>query len=246
MASQSETGHAKNLANFKELISIVKSLGEKYQPSAEALKVASLETLATQAEQLINKLKEAETLAKQATASLQDTFKTLNTLSSQIMGMLSSSGAKSNSIEEARSIQKRITGGNKKSKTDNTNSQDSEEAKAKRSQSRQSYDSRLDEFEKLIIVLQNISEYNPNEELLKISSLQNKVVEMKNAIQTTDDKNMIRSQAMAERDKILYAPESGMVEIALKVRAYIKAAFGGVKSMEYKRVSKIEVKTLKK
>ena len=39
MASTSETGHAKNVANFQNLIAFVKAYGETYNPSKEALKI---------------------------------------------------------------------------------------------------------------------------------------------------------------------------------------------------------------
>ena len=45
MAGNSETGHAKNVANFDNLISIVKGYGEAYNPSRVALKLTSLQAL---------------------------------------------------------------------------------------------------------------------------------------------------------------------------------------------------------
>jgi hypothetical protein len=39
MASTSETGHAKNVANFQDLIAFVKGYGTTYNPSKSALKL---------------------------------------------------------------------------------------------------------------------------------------------------------------------------------------------------------------
>ena len=245
MALQSETGHAKNLANFKELITVIKTFGAQYQPMADALKIPNLEAQATQADQALAQLKQAETSAKQATATLQEHFKPLNTLSSQIMGLLKSSGAKTSSIEEAKAIQKIITGSNSKKKKRETATDASETTKVTRSQSRQSYDSRLDNFNKLITVLQNISEYKPNEDAFKIINLQAKAQAMQQAIQDNDLKEQIRSQAMNHRNTLLYSIDTGIVDTGLKVKEYIKAIFGGVKSLQFKAVSKIKFNTLK-
>lgn len=240
MASQSELGHAKNVANFKELITFVKSLGTQYKPMADVLKITALQDLDTKADQALNDLKQAETLAKQATANLQKHFKTLNTLSSQIMGLLKSSGTKKSSIEEANIIHKLITGANSKKKKTETDTANPSEAKSTRSQSRQSYDSRLDNFEKLIMILQNIPEYKPNEEGFKITDLQSKAQTMKQSIQDDDAKELNRSRLMTERNKVLYTPDTGLVDIGLMAKEYIKGAFGGVKSAEYKIISKIK------
>jgi hypothetical protein len=43
MATTYETGHAKNVANFQNLIVFVKAYGTTYNPSKEALKVPQLE-----------------------------------------------------------------------------------------------------------------------------------------------------------------------------------------------------------
>lgn len=43
--SVSETGHAKNVANFQDLISFCEGHGATYNPSKESLKVAQLKAL---------------------------------------------------------------------------------------------------------------------------------------------------------------------------------------------------------
>ena len=47
MASTSETGHAKNVANFQELIAFVTGYGATYNPNKNALKLPQLNALYT-------------------------------------------------------------------------------------------------------------------------------------------------------------------------------------------------------
>ena len=47
MASTSETGHAKNVANFQDLISFVVGYGATYNPTKDALKLPQLNALLT-------------------------------------------------------------------------------------------------------------------------------------------------------------------------------------------------------
>ena len=45
MKNNSETGHAKNVANLEKLVAICLSFGEKYNPSIEAIQAATLQIL---------------------------------------------------------------------------------------------------------------------------------------------------------------------------------------------------------
>ena len=47
MASTSETGHAKNVANFDDLISFVTGYGTAYNLSKATIKLTALQTLST-------------------------------------------------------------------------------------------------------------------------------------------------------------------------------------------------------
>jgi hypothetical protein len=246
MPSTSETGHAKNIANFKELITVVKSFEAQYQPMADALKIPALEEQVGKVEAVLNRLKDAETMEKQAIAMLQGEFKMLSTLSSQLMGLLISSGAKVSSVEEARSVQKLIVGTRSKKKKTTGDATANEPAKDTRSTSRQSYDSKLDNFVKLTTILQNVPEYKPNEAGFQVNALQIKAREMAKAIENNDAKEVARRQVMHERNELLYTPETGVVATAGKIKEYIKAVFGGVKSTQYKAVSKIIIKQVSK
>ncbi|WP_396170760.1 hypothetical protein [Flavobacterium sp.] len=50
MASTSETGHAKNVANFQDLIEFVTGYGATYNPSKNSLKLSQLISLKASAE----------------------------------------------------------------------------------------------------------------------------------------------------------------------------------------------------
>ena len=50
MASTQETGHAKNVANFQNLIAFVQGYGATYNPSKNALKLPQLQALLADAE----------------------------------------------------------------------------------------------------------------------------------------------------------------------------------------------------
>jgi hypothetical protein len=53
MSKTSETGHAKNVANFEELVTYAVSYNQEYNPSRDSLRVEALQTLLTSAKQCL-------------------------------------------------------------------------------------------------------------------------------------------------------------------------------------------------
>jgi hypothetical protein len=56
MASNSEVGHAKNVANFEKLISFCNGYGGSYNPSKNSIKITALNTLLTDAQKAVAKV----------------------------------------------------------------------------------------------------------------------------------------------------------------------------------------------
>jgi len=101
------------------------------------------------------------------------------------------------------------------------------------------YITRADNLDKLIKSLSSVSLYAPNEEELQVKSLI--VLHSNLNAKNTDVVNaeVIVSKARTERNKILYTPLTGLVDIAFDTKTYIKSAFG-VTSPEYKHISKLK------
>lgn len=54
MSSTSETGHAKNVANFEQLVSYCTGYGATFNPAKAALKLPALNTMLTNAKNAVN------------------------------------------------------------------------------------------------------------------------------------------------------------------------------------------------
>ncbi len=110
MPSTSETGHAKNVANFETLISFCTGYGATYNPSRDALKVAKLQTLLTAAKAAIADCKTNETAFDNATDARKESFATLKALGTRIVNALSVSGVADSVVEGARTINRKLQG----------------------------------------------------------------------------------------------------------------------------------------
>lgn len=244
MKSTSETGHAKNIANFQDLISFCQGYGTSYNPAKESLKIVQLQAQYQLALDKLNATKSQKVTFGNATNERRNAFADLKPLSTKIVNALAVSGADVLAVNNAKSVNKKIQGASSKktqiAQVDSENSTTSSGI----STSQQSYDRLIDHFANLIEVLQQNTAYSPNENDLKVTSLQTKLNHLQ--IKNTDLINAytLYSNAMIERNQSLYSPLSGLVQTAKEVKQYVKSVFGTT-SPQYKQISGLEFKIRK-
>ena len=88
-----ETGHAKNVATFENLISFCIGYGAAYNPSKASLLVANMQLLRTDALAKLQAVKVAKATFDNATNTRQLVFKPIKSLSTRIINALAVSGA---------------------------------------------------------------------------------------------------------------------------------------------------------
>ena len=244
MRSTSETGHAKNIANFQDLISFCQGYGTSYNPTKESLKIAQLQAQYQSALEKLNITKTQKATFDNATNERRNGFADLKSLSTKIVNSLAVSGADVLAVNNAKSVNKKIQGtSSKKTKTTQVDSENSTTSTGI-STSQQSYDRLIDHFANLIEVLQQNTTYSPNENDLKLASLQTKLNHLKTTNTNLINAYTLYSNAMIERNQSLYNPLTGLVQTAKEVKQYVKSIFGAT-SPQYKQVSGLEFKIRK-
>lgn len=218
MSSISETGHAKNVANFISLKSICVSKGSEYKHPNPNCSCKAMETKITESQKAVEKVNTLEQSVSLVVKARSTAFTSLNSIVRRAFEMLKASGTPATTAEAARALKNRITGANTKKKS--TSSERSA------SNSQMSYDMRLDNFDKFIKLLQAAPEYNPTVKDLSVDALTDlhntlldKNSEVVNAI-------IPLNQARIARDGIMYAEVTGIIDVANSVKAYIKALYG--------------------
>ena len=248
MPSTSETGHAKNVANFEDLISFCNAYGATYNPSKDALTIAKLTDLQTNAKASLQQTKTAKTSFDNATNARQLAFKELKPLATKVVNALSVSGANTLAVEDAKTINRKIQGAkaNGGTKTPTTPADPNAPTPTDKtiSTSQQSYDSLIDHFTKLIESVSQDANYKPNETELQTATLQTKLDGLK-----TSNTNLINgftnwSNARINRNTTLYNPLTGLVQTALEVKKYVKSVFGAT-SQQFKQLSGLEFTNVK-
>ena len=247
MASTSETGHAKNVANFDDLISFATGYGTAFNPSKPTLKLTALQTLSTSAKNAINAVNAALPAYSNAVAARESAFEPLNKLITRVNNALKATDTTEQVDESAKTLVRKIQGTRATAKKS-----DEEIAAAKAegketkeiSSSQMSYDSRLDNFDKLIKLLTSVTLYAPNEAELKVTALTTLYNDLKAKNTAVVTATTPLSNARISRNDILYKANTGLVDIALDTKTYIKSLYGAT-SPQYKQVSKLEFKAVK-
>lgn len=231
----SEVGHTRNVANLQKLIQQVCVYG-LYNPPVPELTVASLQALYNTATAKISEVEDKRNANKNAIALRQEAFENLKATCTRIVNRLEILGLPQGTIDQAKSLNRSIQGTTKKSvKTTETG----KEAPKTISSSRQSFTQRADNFGVLLQLLTTISAYAPQEDELKLTSLNTYKSELVSATQAVDQTEAELNLKLIERDKILYTEGTGLYSIALNVKKYMKSLYGA-NSPEYLTVSSIK------
>ncbi len=247
MASTTETGHAKNVANFETLISSATALGETYNPSKESIKLISLHALLSVSKTSLNNWNIAQSAYSNAVAAREAAFEPVIRLITRVNNALKATDTTTQVDESAKTIVRKLQGARASAKLSD------EEKKALEadgkvvnqiSTSQMNYDSRLENLDKFIMLLSSVELFNPNEEDLKITSL----TALYNSLKTNNadvvTAEIQLSNARISRNDILYKEKTGLVDIAFDTKIYIKSVFGA-SSPQFKQVSKLNFITPK-
>ena len=237
MASTSEVGHAKNVANFQDLIEFVTGYGATYNPSKSSLKLAQLVALKATAETKLTDVISKNTNYNNKVNERMVAFSNLKSLSTRLVNALQTTDATTQTINDAKTFNRKMQG--KKASASQTPTDPNAPAPATISTSQQSYDQLIQHLSGLKSVLETEPSYVPNETDLQVATIEAKITELtdKNTAVATAYANI--SNSRISRNEVLYTNSTALVETANEVKKYIKSVFGAT-SPQFAQVKGIE------
>lgn len=239
MASTSEVGHAKNIANLNLLNTNIIALGAIYNPSNPKLLLTNLQNIYTSAlsqQGNVNNLVAPYSIAVDGREAI---FKPLNReLTKLRKAYKATDGVTPVQLEDFMTIIRKLKG---EKKTKDKTTTDPKEEQETHSVSQMSYDQRTNTMDLLIALLQNTPNYNPNEAEYKVVTYQAKKASMLQATQTVADTFVPLNNARSIRNSTLYNAEDNLVDIANKAKDYLFTILD-TSSAQYKTIAKIKFK----
>ena len=241
MTNTSETGHAKNVTNLESLITSIIALETSYNPSRDSIKLPALQALLTASKESLNAVNIAQAAYSNAVAARKVAFEPFSKLITRVMNSLKASGASTQVVQSARTIVRKLQGRRASAKITEEEKK-ALEAEGKEvnqiSASQMSFDNRIENFDRLIMLLSSIPLYNPNEAELKVETLKALHNQLKEKNTEVILPIVQLSNSRIARNKILYSENTGLVDVALDSKTYIKSIFGAT-SPQYKQISKL-------
>jgi hypothetical protein len=236
----SESGHAKNVANFKALITYCTNYGAAYNPGNDEINVSGLNILYADASNALNTVFNTKAAYDHITNEREIAFKPLAKLCTRIINALKACGTSDEKLKDARSLIKKISGVNKKKRKETPITENPEVEAPSHSTSQMSYDNQLANFKNLIELLLTETKYHPNEMELSVTGLTNLYQDLYTKTQVVTQSRANLNVARIERNKVLYLGDLNVYKIATNVRSYIKAIFGS-QSEQYKKISGLRI-----
>jgi len=248
MASRSEISNAKNVANFNVLLAFILSYLDVFKPSRSAIEYASLLVVADNAKKSMESVNNASSADNGAKAARKVAFAPLNKLITRVINSVHSTDTPKEVDNQVRALVRKLRG------TRGTPKKSEEEKKAlaaegkivnEISESQMGFNDRLENFDKLIKLLAGISLYAPNETELKLTELTavyNNLNALNNAAVSAE---LSLGKARNLRQEVLYEDRTGLVDLGLDTKSYIRSLFGAT-SKEYRQISKLRFINIKK
>lgn len=241
MSSKTETGHAKNVANFAEILSRIATMGTAYAPSNPAYALSALQTQHTEAKNALDQMIDRNTAFNNAVNKRMDQFGDLRALGSRIVSAVRACNPGEEIIKDALAINRKLNG---RRATELAPVPADAQAPKSISVSQQSYDSLIQHFKSLISLVTTITNYTPNEPELNPTGLAAKLslLESSNEATTSAFSNLLQARKL--RFEVLYKKDSGLIDTGKGVKNYIHSAFGKF-SAEYRSVSGIRLRNIR-
>lgn len=229
MASTSEKGHAKNIANLNLLNNHIEALGNTYQPLNPEIVLSTLKSLYETANAL---QQEVNTLAAPYTMAVDEreaVFRPLNRELTKLRKVYKATqGVTLAQQEDLMTIIRKLKG-ERKSKALTT---------SEHSVAQLSYDQRTNHMGLLISLLRNTPNYSPNEQQYAVQTFEDKKAMMLQTTQAIANTYIPFNNARSTRNHTLYG-EDKLVDVANKAKDYLYAILD-TNSEQYKAIGRIK------
>jgi hypothetical protein len=239
--SANQFSHEQNVVSLGVEITRVNTFGAAYNPSRDDLKIPGLNQLKANGDAVITSWNNADNLFKKAIAARTLAFSDMDRLVTRAINAFRISGVPPKSIEQAEAIVRDIRGERASDKlTDEEIAAAKEEGKDLKQVvvHNSSYDSRTSSYRKFVQYVGAEDKYRPNEADISHAGLNAKLAALEAATYNYNTAGAALEAARLVRDTLLYTETSGLVDIGLAVKSYVKSAFGA-DSPQYKQISDI-------
>ena len=233
--------NTKNVEAFGKLVGIITGCGGQYTAGSQNLRVENLVALLERSQQALRGVSEAKTGFENATNGREVVAKEVRILAGRVLAELKSTGAMSQTVDDARTMVRKIKGRLASGQAPQLTASAEQSAATAASPSATShsringtdYASLAYHFDKLLQTIASEPLYQPLEPELQMSGLQNKLAILSNWNTAVANANGVLKKARRDRNAVLYTDQASMYHTALAVKQRAHAAFGFTSEAAY-------------
>lgn len=223
------TSISNTLTHCAMFIAAGRNMGAGYATRYALYELTNLEAMLTTGDTLVDAVAKAESKYKYAVSHRKDVFAPLEARLTRILAEVILSGASPNTVEQIRSLIRKLRGARAVAKNPNVPAEDYH------SVSQQNHDDIVANFARLVLMVAEDPNYDPMAEDLKVLALENTLDEMRSANTDVIAAKAELDAARDTRNTFFNAEVTGLVDVFITAKKVVLANFG-TKSEEFKRV----------
>jgi hypothetical protein len=236
--------HVRNVEAFEKLKGICTGLGGAYNPGQQNLQVDALNTLFINAQQAMDAVMRAQMVYVNATNEREQQLQQLKLLASGLISLMKASGAKPLTIDDARSICRKIRGYSLNKKTVSTGDPAGTTEVKSVSVYGGSYANMVMLFARLIEMVEQEPGYVSQKPALTVQGLKATLAQCKALNRKALAAGIALSKARRKRNEVLYQSEQSLVKVAHAARNYVRGEFG-FRSPQHREISRLRFTKLR-
>jgi hypothetical protein len=244
MKSTSEAGMSTYAGHFQMLMGFCERLGIRYNPQSPALQIPAMRAQLTEVQAAINAVDVLIPVYVTAESARKNVFALMPPIATRIQAAAAVADLPDAIMVHIKEAVRKIRGERAKKITVDEAAQNGDTPVKHASVSQRSFNEQIEHFSQLIELVASQPSYAPSETELSIPSLRTLLSNMRNANNDVMAATTPLTAARQARDLLLFAPKTGMIDTALAVKLYVKAAFGA-QSPEFKEANHISFKNRK-
>jgi len=230
-----------NVDNMELFTERVSTFQPAYDPAETRLSIQNQKQIKASGDEVLLGVTVAESACNNTISARTDAFSAIDPLVTRVINALRISDVQEQTIQQGESIVREIrnkratvitppaisAGGTQNGELPKTNKMHSG-----------SFNTKTENFRRLIVLLSTIPAYKPKETDLTVDALKTKLEALNLVNSASKTADAMANAARTQRDIVLYAAKTGLVDIAMDSKLYVKSAYGAL-STQYKSISGI-------
>jgi len=218
MASKSEVGHKINVANFSAAYTILEEMGTMYNPTNTLITLESLDPIKDTLAQEMTTLDTKMATYRADVADKDNALDQMDKKATKTLNYFKSLNVPKNEIDNIAAQVRKIRGDKRKAPK---NPEEGDDHTI--SDSQQSFDSKIANFNTLIAQLEAFPEYAPNEDEIKIVNLKAYTAQLDTYRETLRASGDQLLTARTARNNTLYYNQPNVLALVRAIKSYVKS-----------------------